>query len=231
VSQTAPPSPAHRHLVPRDSATLVIVDRSLREPRMLMGRRRADLAFLPNKFVFPGGRVDPTDGSAPSADDLAHQQIESLLIGMRGRPSHRRARALAMAALRETLEETGLAIGTPPAAGQPFLPRLGTVHYFARAITPPGRPRRYDTRFFMVDAKAIAAQGLTSDGELSGLDWFTVDGMRALDLAGITRRIVEDVAAAIECANLDPGGPIPFYFQRRGVTCREQLSRVAPPVA
>jgi 8-oxo-dGTP pyrophosphatase MutT (NUDIX family) len=220
LERTAP-RPARR--VPKDSSTLIIVDRSGPVPRILMGRRRPDLTFLPNKFVFPGGRVDPADGSAPSADELAINEIESLLLGMRGRPSRHRARALAIAALRETLEETGIAIGEPPTPTTAFQPRLSAISYFARAVTPPGRPRRYDARFFMCDATTISAQGHPTDGELSGVDWFSLDAMRNLELPNITRLIVEDIAHAVLTPPLAKPFTIPFYYYRHGRTRRDQL--------
>lgn len=215
-----------KHLRPRDAATLVIIDRTGRVPRILMGRRRADLAFMPNKFVFPGGRVDARDGLAPSLDELPASETEKLMRGMLGRPSARRARALAIAAVRETLEETGIIIGACAASANEtntFRPHLAGLTYFARAITPPGRSRRYDTRFFNVDARAISAQGHVCDDELSGLDWFTLADIDTLDLPGITRRIVADVSRLIDQgANATPIS-IPFYHMRFGKLRRDEL--------
>ena len=80
---------------------------------------------------------------------------------MPGCAGHRRiARALALAAIRETFEETGLAIGVPDhgAPGKPppgawsrfaatgVTPALDAIDFLAGAITPPGRPRRFDAR-------------------------------------------------------------------------------------
>ena len=48
-------------LKPRDAATLIIVDSSSGEPKVLLGRRRMDMVFMPGRYVFPGGRVDPAD--------------------------------------------------------------------------------------------------------------------------------------------------------------------------
>jgi len=228
---------------PRDAATLVIIDQSTGEPRILMGRRRPDQVFLPNKYVFPGGAVERADRFAPCADALRPSEGAKLVIAMRGLPSLGRARALALAAARETFEEAGLLIGErligerrasscSEASGawesflaQGVVPRIGAMTYFARAITPPGRPRRYDTRFFCVEASAIAHRIETRDGELSDLDWFTFDDIRALDLPGITRVVVEDLHDRLR-AGL-PGredAPVPFYFQRNGVAERVLLT-------
>ena len=187
--QISEPPTYKKRLIPRDAATLVLVDRTGAEPRVLMGRRRADLAFMANKFVFPGGRVDLADKTAPSISELAPAVIDKLLIEMRGRPSPKRARALAIAAIREMREETGLVLGD---AGNPPLEALT---FFARAITPPDRTRRYDTRFFMADAALATHTTLSGDGELSELAWLTLGETRFLDLPGITRRIIDDIGA------------------------------------
>ena len=228
---------------PRDSSTLIIVDTTGGEPRVLMGKRRMDQVFMPGKYVFPGGRVDNEDKSVESADELDPSDVAKLLIEMRTPPSASRARAIALAAIRETYEEAGLVVG---AAGHPagpvdglaetwqsffshgYLPQLSRLNFFARAITPPGRPRRYDSRFFYADVSAIAHRHDVVDGELSSLDWFTFEEMRALDLPAITRVVIEDL---IDRLALDARGreaaqaaPIPFYSHRNGTSRRQLLS-------
>ena len=210
---TGPAAAPKKRLIPRDAATLVLVDRKGAEPRVLMGRRRADLAFMANKFVFPGGRVDLADKTAPSASELGPAVIDKLLIEMRGRPSSKRARALAIAAIREMHEETGLVLGD---AGNPPLEAL---RFFARAITPPDRPRRFDTRFFMADAALATHTTLAGDGELVELAWFTLAETQSLDLPGITRRIVGDIGAlwgALLDGRSNSEPVIPFYRFRAG---------------
>lgn len=202
---TAPPPP----LVPRDAATLVLVDGTLSEPRILMGRRHPDLAFLANKFVFPGGRVDEADLTAHPGHDLHPTVTDQLLTGMTGVPSAARARALAIAAIREVREETGIVLGDPDR------PPLHALSYFARAITPPDRSRRFDTRFFMADAALATVTVLAGDGELSDLDWFTLDQTRHLDVPGITRLILKDIAEVVAAPSPRPR-PIPFYFHADG---------------
>jgi 8-oxo-dGTP pyrophosphatase MutT (NUDIX family) len=203
-----------------------------------MGRRRPDQVFLPNKYVFPGGAVERADRFAPCADALRPSESAKLVLAMRGVPSPGRARALALAAARETFEEAGLLIGErrapAPAAdasgawarflAQGVVPRIGAMTYFARAITPPGRPRRYDTRFFCVEASAIAHRVETLDGELSALDWFTFDDIRELDLPGITRVVVEDLRDRLEAGLPGADAPVPFYFQRNGTAERVLLA-------
>lgn len=233
----ASPTGPDRSQRPRDAGALVVVDQSTGEPRALMGRRHPDMVFLPNKFVFPGGRVDRADYTAPTADELHPAQAAKLLIDMKGSASEGRARALALAAVRETFEEAGLLVGTrdeaPSRDGgapwRPFLshgvvPRLSGLTYFARAITPPGRPRRYDTRFFVIDASEVAHRIEIPEGELTELDWFTLEDMRSLDLPGITRVVIEDLADWL-AAGLPRARslPVPFYFHRNGTFERTLL--------
>ena len=224
-------------LRPRDAATLVIVDRSGTEPKVLMGKRRADLAFMAGKYVFPGGRVDRTDKSVSVASGLRASELEKLQVGMRGLPTATRAQSLAAAAIREAFEEAGLIIGTradskkaPPEGWKAFfatgyLPALAGITFFARAITPPGRPRRFDTRFFCIDASAITERQPITDGELSALEWVTMDGARALDLPRITGVVLEDLATQLADGSLDHGtNPVPFYYQRNGSFKRDLIT-------
>ena len=136
---------------PRDAATLIVVDQNEASPKVLMGRRRADQVFMPGKFVFPGGRVDPDDKDVASADELAPGEQQKLLHDMKGHPSSARARAIALAAIREVFEETGIIVGQksddagiPTAAGwqryfaHGYLPMLSELCFFARAIYAAG---------------------------------------------------------------------------------------------
>src|SRR5262245_34259628 len=180
----APPPPRKaRALRPRDAATLIIVDQSSGEPRVLLGRRRLDMAFMPGRYVFPGGRVDPADRQVAVEQDLSPEDIRRLMVAMKGAASEDRASALGLAAGRETFEEAGLIIGTPIRGqvtsksagwqaffGHGFQPALTRLRFFARAITPPGRPRRFDSRFFCVPAEAIAHKAPAANDELSDLE-------------------------------------------------------------
>jgi hypothetical protein len=95
---------------------------------------------------------------------------------------------------------------------------------FARAITPPGRPRRFDTRFFCIDASAITDRVGHNDGELSGLDWLTLDDARGLDLPNITRLVLEDLQHQLADGVLDHGtAPVPFYYAKSGSFRRDLL--------
>jgi len=229
---------AKRALRPRDAATLVIMRREGRVPRVLMGRRHVDHAFMPGKYVFPGGRLDAADCRLKPAADLDPRVAEKLLKRMRGGSSSSRARGLAMAAVRETFEEVGLLVArrhdghlvSRNPAWQKFLatghaPDLSGLAYFARAITPPGRPRRFDTRFFVLDAGGIAnidRPVTTASDEMLDINWVTFDEAHRLDLPNITKEILRRIADALDSpAGIGPGGPVGFRYLI-GKTWREE---------
>jgi|SRR5271166_6546053 len=227
-----------RSLRPRDAATLIVLDRSASPPRVLMGKRHAGHAFMPGKFVFPGGRVEPADGRMAAVADL-HPEVEEKLNARVRRPSPKFARAIALAAVRETFEETGLVIGLagsappkkpPPGAWARFAatgvsPALDGLDFIARAITPPGRPRRFDARFLSVDAGLIAERvdGVVHpEAELVDLVWVPLDKARELDLPQITRLALDDLSEAL-AHGFEKTRPRPFYRELRGKRLREAL--------
>src|SRR5262245_21701299 len=174
------------YLRPRDAATLILVRQRGKVPEVLLGCRDAKHAFMPNRYVFPGGRVDPADARIPVATPLDRFVDERL----RKAATAQRARALAVAAVRETFEETGLMLAKPLKGGAPaedfgehwrgFLdtgmgPALDCLDLIARAVTPPGRPRRFNARFFM--ARAEDAKGeIRHSSELGRSRWVKLDG-------------------------------------------------------
>ena len=240
AEEAAPAAPKAAALRPRDAATLILVDSSGGLPRVLLGKRRLDMKFMPGKYVFPGGRVDRPDRTVESSDELGAAEVAKLLVDMKGGANPARARALALAAVRETYEEAGLIIGTPrsgeKAPGEPswqrffeqgFVPRLAPLRFFARAITPPGRPRRFDTRFFCVDTEAIVHRGTPPEDELSDLVWMGLEEARGLDLPPITRVILEDLGDRLSLGPLgaaDADAPVPYYFHRNGTFKRELIA-------
>lgn len=202
---------------PRHAATLIIVRRDSAKPKLLMGRRNKGHAFMPDKWVFPGGRVDRGDFVAPAAVELRPEEEAKLRLEAR-HASPTLPRALALAAVRETFEEAGLLLAKPaaarPGAGawRPFLeqgaaPDLSALSYVARAITPPYRPKRFDARFFMAEADRLLSLERQPDcGELDEIAWVDLDEAVALDLPNITRFVVQEIAQRLE----DSGRPIPF---------------------
>jgi 8-oxo-dGTP pyrophosphatase MutT (NUDIX family) len=221
-----------RPLVPRDAATLLLLDRTPSGLHVLMGRRRADLAFNPGAYVFPGGRVDPADGLVPATVDLPEPSLARLMHRMLRKPSRRRARGLVAAALRETAEETGYLVGTPAGwAGRPSVPgfepfRKGGVGLdlsapvlIARAITPVRRPRRFDARFFAVFAdRALAAapaSPLPPDAELGDVRFVPLDRAADLPIPRITAVILEHLTRRLaDDPDLSRDLKAPFYVPR-----------------
>lgn len=227
-----------RAVIPRDSASLIIVDQSGQKPKVLMGKRHAAHKFMPNKFVFPGGRVEASDRKVNIAGPL-DPVVEDKLLRHVQRPSPMKARALALAAIRETFEETGLLIGETGLGGPPEIagsawaafteheiwPALDRLHFVARAITPPSLPKRFDTRFFLIDAEAIAAEIgniVGPDSELVELQWVGLNETGDLDIARITGLILAETQARIE-ARLSPFLPVPFFRQIRAHYVREEI--------
>ncbi|MCK0210032.1 NUDIX domain-containing protein [Starkeya koreensis] len=229
---------AHPVIRPVDAAALVLVDRSKRTPRVLLGRRNPALRFMPDMFVFPGGRVDATDRHVP-VYGMLDAESERRLLARVARPSVTRARALALTAIRETFEETGLLLGTHeagtperlPAAWAAFgeaglFPDLEALTFVARAITPPRLPRRFDTRFFMADASAVAhrVDGVVGpESEFVETGWFTLDEAKKAPVPRITAAMLEEVEARLKGGNR-PWQPVPFYYTRRGRVYREALA-------
>jgi 8-oxo-dGTP pyrophosphatase MutT (NUDIX family) len=162
----------------KHAASLIVLRFHDNEPHMLMGMRGAKHRFMPNRLVFPGGRVDRADLTAPFATPLPPSTARSL----RKHTNTRLAHAIAAAAARELHEETGLSLGTPP--------RLDGLHYLARAVTPPGLPIRFNARFLVVEERHVTGR-LGGDGELEQLRFYAMTEALALELALPTRRVLE----------------------------------------
>lgn len=184
-------------MTPRDAATLILL-RNGRE--VLMGARDPRHVFMPHMYVFPGGRLDPEDLEIDVPRELKTDVVEA--VG-KSAPPHV-ARGLALAAIRETWEETGLVVGETidgwqAAAAVPsswagyfaagLAPPLTRLEYVARAITPEGAPRRFDARFFMIDA-CHAYGELKGNGELHDLAWYPIDDALRLPLGEITELVL-----------------------------------------
>ena len=204
---------------PRASASLIVIDRSTAEPRFLIGRRHDAHAFMPGKFVFPGGKLEHGDAKVP-----AHplRQIDAALL----EASHRAAtaHALAVSAVREAWEEAAISIssGSLPAAAAghlPFYPDLSALAYVARAITPPGFPRRYDTRFFAVFRDRISEHRLEDkpENEMTEFGYYSHAETARINLPGITRIILDHVCKRLKADPLlELRQPLPTFRTRRG---------------
>ena len=192
--------PDHPPATPRDAATLILARKRRGKVEVLMGRRSRKARFVPDVFVFPGGRVDPADWTATPAEDL---QVPLRQLAVRG--SARKARALGNAAVRETFEETGLMLTAPGDVGESpdetwqdlrrrrIAPDLSLLDYVGRAITSPYSPIRFHARFFLADGDTAEGR-LGGSGELSDLHWTTVDrAIGELPIIDVTEFMLKEV--------------------------------------
>ncbi|MEH7829011.1 NUDIX hydrolase [Gemmobacter denitrificans] len=200
----------------RPAATVILTRQGASGPEVLMGQRGAGAVFMPSKYVFPGGAVDATDAGVPLAAPLP----DACTARLTGEPG---AETLAAAAIREVFEETGLALGrcgswpgAIPAGWESFaarglVPCAAGLRFVFRAITPPGRPRRFDARFFLADAASVAGDATdfsAATDELSHLHWIALAEVRNLDLPFITEVVLSEIALLLAGGD-QPG--VPFF--------------------
>jgi 8-oxo-dGTP pyrophosphatase MutT (NUDIX family) len=212
------------------AASLILFDQKPKSDlRLLLGRRHETHIFLPGKFVFPGGRSEPEDALMQASGLLAPEILRRLQAPAAG-PSIAAPRSLALTAIRELFEETGILLGTrtmssfevPAAtswgsfAAMRIQPDLTQLHYIARALTPPGFPRRFDTHFFAADARNIAASRegyVHPDAELVELQWATLTELANLDVLPITAFIAQELA--VRCAaGLSHEAAVPYFHMQ-----------------
>ena len=189
----------------RNAATVIVLRDRATQPRILMGQRGAKAAFMPNKFVFPGGAVDKADAQVDLATPLSSVCETRLLEDILVPPIT--PQALAAAAIRELWEETGQILGTsaswtdPPQDWTGFAdaghrPSAAPLQFVFRALPPPGRPRRFDARFFLANAEALMSDPddfTEAEPELSHLHWVPVSKARELNLPFITRIVLGEL--------------------------------------
>ena len=174
------------------AATLILV-REPNEglPELLMVERAGGMAFAAGALVFPGGRIDEAD------------QRLSTEIGIE---------AAAVAAIRETVEETAVPAGLSPLPDAPtaleFQDQLVSDRSFgdllkehgleldASALTPFARwvpkfhaVRRFDTLFFIARCPPGDWQPRVIEGECAGAEWVTAADVLERDRSGVARLI------------------------------------------
>ena len=213
-------------LRPRDAATLILVRTRPSGPEVLMGERSAAHVFVPGNYVFPGGRVDRSDAFVAPATPLREAVLQRLTASC----TPRRAQALALAAVRETFEETGIILGQPANGAGPqrapkgwehyfstgMVPALDRLTYVARAITPTGRPRRFNARFFVTDVDSVDTAHAGS-GELEKLHWFSIPDAMQLKIRPITKLVLAEIERRIVEDGLhDDDRPVPAWRVVRG---------------
>lgn len=185
---------------PRLASTLVLTCGSGKNLRILMGQRSKRHDFMPSVYVFPGGRVDRADSFAKYAGNLSPRTERILEAAY----TPRRARAVALASVRETWEETRLMLGAPSEtnrnlthasyddfrqAGQ--LPDLSGIEVFGRAVTPPHRHKRFDAWFFIKNLGEQTPPRIDDSSELLNVGWFTFDEIEKLETQRATDMMLQ----------------------------------------
>ncbi len=222
----------------RDAATVILLRQGREGPAVLMGRRGSRAAFMPSKFVFPGGAIDPADAEVP----LARPPAPEVAAALERHAPAGMARAATAAAIRELWEETGLALGRPlaeldapvapaalPESWRAFFaaglaPDAAPLDFVFRAVTPPGRTRRFDARFLLAPAEAVAGDPDDFSGaqdELSELQWIPLARARELDLPFITEVVIAEIEARLAGRPRAPG--VPFFRHEGGRSLFERL--------
>ena len=204
----------------RNAATVIVLRDRTTSPRILMGQRGSKAVFMPNKFVFPGGAVDAGDSDitlGTPLPDLCHERLKE-------DSSTDMPDTLAIAAIRELFEETGQILGHKEPwtsevpedwkdfAASGHTPSAAGLQFVFRALTPPGRTRRFDARFFLVDADELTTDpddfSAASD-ELSHLQWVALDDARSFDMPFITEVVLSEIQA--RAADRNPPESVPFF--------------------
>ena len=141
----------------REAATVILLRDSLDGASGIetwLMRRVPRMAFAPGMSVFPGGGVDPIDGSGPRSADEAAVAAQ---LGV----TTEHAGTLLRTAAREIAEETDVRLP------------LEAIRPWARWITPPTESRRYDTYFFLAEVPAETRASAVS-AEASTAGWLPV---------------------------------------------------------
>ena len=219
----------------KNAATIILVRGSNENSKVLMGQRGKGASFMPNKFVFPGGSVDKEDSEIISDDAINREMFQNLKMKSESGIES----AIVAAGIRELWEETGLILGsfskkiltTQHKSWEEFFragyqPNAKNMDLIFRAITPPGRTRRFDARFFLVNAENIHGDlddFSNASGELSHLQWIGLTAAESLDLPIITQIVLKEVQSIMNGSS--PKG-YPFYYHEGGTSHFERLERI-----
>ena len=206
---------------PRAAASLILLRGEGDNLSVLMGRRHATARFMPGVYVFPGGAVDLDDHQVIPATALDPH----ITAGLKVRGNDQRAQALAIAAVRETYEETGLMLGAPGALGkiessswspwrqQAIAPDLARLRLVGRAITPVQFPIRFNARFFFAWGEPLYGE-IRGNGELEAIGWKPLAEISQLPLADVQAFMLEHLQAQLRDQHKHRG--VPLFCHRNG---------------
>ena len=181
-----------------------------------MGRRGQRARFKPGVYVFPGGMLERADYRVKPLTLLPKRFHKGLAVA----GNRAKANALAMAAVREALEEAGLLFGAPGTLGhaqhptwqsfaeQGLAPDLGKLDYLGRAITPTFQKIRFHARFFSTHFDQLTGQ-LGGDGELEDLRWIRLDDLQNYNMMEVQKMILRTLADRL---NGRPSPPQKLFF-------------------
>jgi len=191
--------------LPRNAASLVLLKQSKKEVKVLLGKRSDKTRFMPGAWVFPGGVVDKNDYKITEATKLSKNIIKKLIVSN----NIQAANALAIASIRETVEETGLILGKKARtvsyindedinngitvmSKKGLVPDLAKLVYLGRAITPTFSPIRFHARFFMADAKHLIGK-IKTTSELVEIKWIPLKTATKLPMADVTEFMINEL--------------------------------------
>lgn len=211
----------HPGVTPRDAASLLLIDDRETPYRFLMGRRHSNVQAFPDVYVFPGGALQPSDYEVANGYELDKKCKALLQMNVEGDHSRKISSALGVAALRETFEETGYLINSANSdvsqKNHPYEKinlheAFENLVFLSRALTPPGIPKRFDTRFFVAPRSLFGGAQENADGELVDIKWVTYSEALSLKLHPMTRVILEDLNDYMsECASFSQPTSCAFY--------------------
>jgi len=190
---------------PRNAASLVLLKSSGKDVQVLLGKRSDKTRFMPGAWVFPGGVVDKADYTISINTSLNQNIIKKLAVSN----NIGTANALAIASIRETVEETGLILGKKSKNisavnfeednnGIAIMSKLGLepdltkLFYLGRAITPTISPIRFHARFFIADAKHLTGK-IKFTNELVEIEWISLKSAKKLPMADVTEFMINEL--------------------------------------
>ncbi len=194
----------YKPTIPKDASSLIILKKSKKSIEVLMGRRPKTSRFMPGIYVFPGGGLEKIDYSIKTTNVL-HDSISKEKLKARS-SSH--TKALVMASIRETAEETGLMLASKGKIKikkekilnngwlnfykNNYEPAIDKILYLGRAITPSTLKIRFHARFFLSEEKYFKGS-LTSTSELEELSWVPLEDTKKLQCADVTEFMISEL--------------------------------------